>query len=228
MNKNCLSYWFPKIRDCGVLVPRTEFLRTDVELIMLADGITPDGYGEFIEQLKNLSMTFSEPFFLRSGQTSAKHDWENSCLVRDRNKIERHVYQIFEFGECASLIGLDYDVWVIRELIKTRPAFYAFYGNMPIVKERRYFISGGKVIGKFNYWPDEAISGHCKDSDWKQKLIDINIQSDEEIKHLTEQSILVSNAIDGEWSVDWLQDSDGKWWLTDMAVAKDSYYYDKL
>ena len=44
VNRNCLSYWFPKLLAAGVPVPRTEIVKTDAELIAILDGQLPDGW----------------------------------------------------------------------------------------------------------------------------------------------------------------------------------------
>jgi hypothetical protein len=36
-------------------------------------------------------------------------------------------------------------------------------------------------------------------------------------------SKMISLHMEGEWSIDWLQDKDGNWWCTDMAWGGRSY-----
>lgn len=46
---------------------------------------------------------------------------------------------------------------------------------------------------------------------------------------LAEMSKAISKELplpQGGWSIDWLQDSNGKWWLTDMAVEILSYRWE--
>ena len=43
---------------------------------------------------------------------------------------------------------------------------------------------------------------------------------------LKEMAIKAARACEGHWSVDFLEDKDGHWWLTDMAPEEVSYKYE--
>lgn len=40
-----LAYWFPRLLEAGVPVPRTEIVRADCDLSPVLDGVTPIGWG---------------------------------------------------------------------------------------------------------------------------------------------------------------------------------------
>jgi hypothetical protein len=108
-------------------------------------------------------------------------------------------------------------------MLKTEPAFRAFYGKMPITKERRYFDADGCVLGFHPYWPDGAFRNETTEAGWEAKLAALNEMPPEEIAELTALSKRVSDAVPGAWSIDWLWTIDRGWVLTDMAVASESF-----
>jgi len=221
---NCLSYWFPKLQATGVPVPKTFIATTPCHIAMMFEGERPKGFDELLVLLKYAVNKMGLPCFLRSGQTSAKHSWKDSCYITSADDIEKHVLEIVEYGEMASLLGLPYNVWAVRELLPTKRAFTAFH-DMPVTKERRYFIKGGKVLCHHPYWPLEAFENHVEPGTGWEKVLDlINTESPEEIAELTALSEKVSLAFDGAWSLDWLH-TDRGWYAIDMASMDQSYHW---
>lgn len=224
-DKNCLSYWYPYLRELDIQTPKTTILKTELELIHLCDGKFPDGFGDFIKALQAAIKSMGLPVFLRTGQTSGKHDWIDTCYVNTlkSDELTTHVYRLVEFSACADILGLWTNVWVVRELLKTEPAFLAFR-QMPITKEFRYFVKDGKIVHRQPYWPEKAIEGHCTERDWKKKLKDMSILDLETDDHLSRESIAIGLGLGGYWSIDWLLAKDG-WYCIDMALGDNSYVY---
>lgn len=231
---NCLSYWFPKIVGIpGIKTPRTEIVQTKLPLWSLCDGKAPeptDGetWHGFLDGLAEIAMRVGGggPVFMRTGQGSGKHEWRDTCFIGDatRETIGQHVCQLVEWSELVDMLGLPTNVWVIRELLPTKPVFTAFRG-MPITKERRYFIKDGKTVCRHPYWPAEAFEGRSQaPAGWRDALEVMNNPTLEEWAELTELSDRVGAVIGGDWSIDWLMTERG-WYLTDMAVAGDSYHW---
>ena len=222
----CISYWLPILQAAGLPTPKTEILRTDVELIYLLDGKTPSGFDAFIDRLGAACDRMGYPAFLRAGDTSAKHRWKNTCYLSSRDELQRHVTELVEFGECSSLSGLFYNVWAVREFIPMHSTFTAFGGDLPINRERRYFVGDGKIICHHPYWPASAIYLHSKDEDWILKLELLNEESPSEIETLSAMALKAASAFDGKWSLDFSQATDGKWWAIDMAPMERSYHWE--
>ncbi len=224
LDRTCLSYWFPLIQAAGLPVPRTEIVETECELLRLVDGKTPEGYPVFRAELYAAAERIGYPCFLRTGHTSNKHEWRDSCHVQHVRDMERHVFNLIEFSAICDFIGLPSNVWVVRELIPTTPAFHAFRG-MPIVREFRLFTKDNKAICLHPYWPDHSIR-QPTDEDWKSRLAamsKITASRADRLKGMAENAAKATGH--GDWSVDFLQDSNGKWWLTDMAEADRSWHW---
>ena len=219
--RNCLSYWFPLIRDAGLPVPRTEVFRTSCQLLELLDGNTPLGCEEFDEGLLAIADKIGYPCFLRTGHTSNKHDWRRTCYVERPKDLNQHVFNLVEFSACQDLST---DVWVVRELIPTTPAFHAFRG-MPIVREFRVFTKAGESVCIHPYWPPGSIREPSIDQ-WRSRLDRMSGIDEKASIRLGLLAVVAEGATDfNDWSVDFLQDAKGDWWLTDMAKASRSYHW---
>lgn len=245
-DKTCLSYWFPRIEKAGLPVPLTHWTgigregwrnlmnsldkpprrNSDLEhghnaLIWLADWIAEKG------------SLVCLPFFLRTGQTSGKHQWTDTCFVNtlDQKEIAKHIMAIVEYSEMADMIGLACDVWVVRQFIKTAPICLAYRG-MPVNREWRFFVEGGRITHTQFYWPKRSVKQGSpqalpgKALDWQADLARIGTLDSVTRTRLERLSLDAAQACEEDYSIDWLQDADGNWLLTDMAEAARSFRYD--
>src|SRR4051794_24339433 len=97
--ENCLSHWFPKIEAAGLPVPETRMVTTgpNLALISLLDGETPAGYEEFMAELRAAVVAIGTPCFLRTGQGSDKHSWQDTCYLEDAGELPMHVFRLVEW-----------------------------------------------------------------------------------------------------------------------------------
>lgn len=241
IDRNCLSYWFPKLDEAGLPVPRTEIVRTDVDLSTLCDGKTPPGWSKFLAELDAaVSMIGGQPCFLRTGQGSGKHDWEKTCYLGPEESLGEHVGELVYWSHLVDFLGLSHDVWVARELLPVVPlAVLPRYSNMPLVMECRCFVAGGKIQCEHPYWPVGAIRegldcthadepdecGHChlRASALFDLANPLYYPDRDGWRSLAEEVARVF-ADDGAWSVDLLATKKG-WFVTDMAEANRSFHY---
>lgn len=231
MDLTCLSYWFPKIQAAGIPVPKTTVIAMPRSAQLSLFGEIFDGRklnGDerpFLADIKAAADQVGYPAFLRTGHTSGKHDWDNTCFLSSADQIEDHVLSLMEFSELADFVGLPSDIWAVREFLLTTPvATLPRYGNMPLCREFRFFVEGGKVECWHPYWPlgsieqgglhiDEATAAFKQMSDIA------------DLAPLFEIAIAASKAVEGRWSVDLLETTRG-WYLIDMAEADKSFHYD--
>lgn len=250
----CLSYWWPRVQDAGVRAPVTSIVRTsDVGLeASLLEELVGDPEHKpsaqervalrlFREALVEAAQSVAQhvggeafPCFLRTDHISGKHDWDECCYVKDASDMMRHVFALVERSLLMSPVGggLPVDVWAVRQVIPTSPAWVTRHG-LPIVAERRVFIRGcasvtsGEVMCLHPYWGEEEVSSfedRLFPADWREQLAAINHVTNEERALLTYLSLRVAREIGGEWSLDWLRDSRGEWWAIDMAPAHLSWH----
>ncbi len=228
MNRNlsCLSHWYPILQTTGVLTPRTEIIRTKINLRSLLDGKLPDGFTAFIERLVQSALRLGDPrVFLRTGQTSGKHEWKDTCYIDDptTETMAKHVVALCEFSEMVDIMGLPYDVWVVREFLDLESTFTAFNG-MPIAREVRLFIVDGKLQCVHPYFPPDAID-YPSEPDWRERLHRLSFLDDSDGEKLDEIAAAIGAKFTGGWSVDCCNTTDGLWYVTDMAEAARSFHW---
>lgn len=237
--QNCLSYWFPRLQASGVAVPKTVIVRARHDLLRLYCNAT-DGEPEltktytvaherFVLRLVCATSLVGLPCFLRTGMGSGKHDWVHTCCVHNVDKIRSHIFALIEWSCMVDPIGLPTDVWVVREFLKTEPAFHAFAG-MPITKERRWFFRDGQILGHHPYWPPDSIEFWRKGDhpgNWRKRLDAIQVESEEEIAYLGKLTLRVARKFKGGWSLDWLWTTDREWVAIDMARAEHSFCWNE-
>lgn len=229
--KNNLAHWFPTLEVSGVLVPRTVIVHAGEPIIQAAYGEPAPALDPLVEKLIEAAKGFGFPVFLRTGHGSGKHEWKDTCFVASAGNMHAHVMGLLEWSEMVDMMGLPTETWVVREFLSLATTFHAFYGGMPINKERRYFFENGKVVCQHPYWPEVSIQDpDCED--WAAKLAELNAESPEEIAFLTAETERVAAAflqvhdLDGAWSLDWAYAADGRWYAIDMAVAGRSFHWD--
>lgn len=174
------------------------------------------------------------PCFLRTGHTSGKHSWKDTCFLQKEEDITSHVMNLVEYSAMASLLGFPADVWVVREFLPCSNMATAFHGEMPVTKEVRVFIKNGAIEKIQPYWPPDSLQGQMRGYG------DLNIAgSDFYNLELTPISYFDLNillplisallpAFPEYWSVDFLktEDPNRPWVLIDMAQGEFSFSWD--
>lgn len=255
-DRNCLTHWFPKLVSANIPVPRTEIVDAGENwrhLLGFFDD--PEKHpGELVKAqtvMKPLANNLRQaawrigpaPYFLRTGQGSGKHRWKDCCDLRDLDAVERHVLSLVEWSEMVDMMGLLWRYWVVRERLPVKPiATLPRYGDMPLVREMRCFVEGGKILCHHPYWPRDSICDGLPSANkglsfeyddvfreleadrlYAASIMDFNAEW-EAIK--LAKAVAVAFAGDGAWSVDILE-TDGRGFIvTDMAVGERSYHWE--
>lgn len=224
-----LSYWFPKLQEAGLPVPKTHIIKaTKKELdsiiesfeTKLSEGVIP-----LAERIAKAALDVGYPAFLRTDHFSGKHDWERMCFIENPDHIAEHVVSIAYMWECVNMFALPCDVWAVREFLPTIPhGVCKNYGNMPICKEFRFFVEDGNILCFYPYWPEKAlINGkavyNSANFDYEAFCTVDNL---DELKNLAS---MAGKAVGGKWSIDILETTNG-WYVTDMAEAHKSYHWE--
>ena len=220
-----LLYWWPRIKDLGIPVPRTEIVKLPSEVLFKAP-FKPELLEPYMDTIYEAARRIGYPLFLRSDQLSGKHDWIDTCYVPSEEVLFSHIIRVLEWHHLAQVIPIPARALVFREFLELDWAFRAFRG-MPVARERRYFIKDGKVLCHHPYWPEEAVrewEWSVDKPNWRELLAELNRETPEEVELLTGYSLRVAEVMDGFWSIDYARARDGTWYLIDMAVGEISWH----
>ena len=226
----CMSYWFPKIVAAGLPVPRTTLLTMPMDAFMdiyrLFDGKDMEGKAEpFFVELRAAAADIGFPVFLRTGLTSGKHEWDRTCYVTKAEDVAEHAMNILYFWECCGIGNPDTNIWAVREFLPTLPlGVCPHYDNMPICREFRFFVNDGAIVCWHPYWPRHALERGGVPEDQLDRIYDALCRGGDD-PALHKIASEAGRVLGGAWSVDLLETSRG-WYLTDMAVAAQSFHWE--
>jgi hypothetical protein len=228
-----MLFWWPRVRELSMHVPMPETFVVAVDGIMtwwmrIVDeepgaqsdppGLTPARAA--VEELGGA------PVFLRSDEGSGKHEWGATCYVADEAALPRHM---FALAEWHFAVGLWASAWVIREYLPKRVDFRAHgplgggpEDGMPVCRERRYFVCDGEVECHHPYWPPESMRRPTA-GDWRERLAQLNEETDEEIEELTDYARKLGTVLPGWWSIDFMEAEAG-WYFIDAAEGARSWH----
>ena len=232
MERNSLLYWYPKLKDLGIPTPKTEIVELKnqhSELIPICDGdMSPlePNWKEILQKARKIGF----PLFMRTDEFSGKHNWKKTCYVEKEENLKQNIYHLIEDSFCADVVGLPIRAIVLREFIPMKTLFTAFYGDMPVNPEIRFFIKDGEVLCWHWYWIEDAIEkGTPKDKlpfDWRYRLEDAKKKylTGNDLLWLTNDVRKIAKKFDGYWSVDFCMSKDNRWILIDMAEGHKSWH----
>ncbi|MFA5217023.1 ATP-grasp domain-containing protein [Sulfuricurvum sp.] len=222
-DKSSMFLWYPLVKDLPIPQPKTEMYRFDeMELELIQDERIPD---TIFEHIKPLADKIGFPLFMRTDFSSCKHGWEKTCYVETSLNLKSHIFELLTDSMMQGWMTYSDHGIVLREFVPLVTGFTAFHGNLPINKERRYFIRDGKVQCHHPYWYPDAITGHTKQDNWRFLVGRLNQETKPEIELLTKYAEMVGTVVEGYWSVDFAMGKDGKWYLFDMAEGDKSFHW---
>ena len=220
--RSSLTYWFPRIRNLGIPVPKTAWVEVD-ELELIRGIENPSVLMSYKSTLVYVARKVGFPCFMRTDHFSGKHNYLSTCYVERERDIIPHLRNLVEESE---IHGLPIKAIVFREFIELDWRFKAFNG-LPIAPERRYFIRDGEVVCHHPYWPEDAIKfwrSTPEPDGWREMLREMNRETLSEIRLLKRYARKVASVLDGYWSVDFAKARDGTWYLIDMAEGEYSWH----
>ena len=239
-NKNNISYWYPKIKNCGIHTPET-FITEVPEVVVKACFMEGDQQ-KCIDTIYNWVKTdlmdkipsnLRGLLFIKNGAFSNKFDFNTACARYVALDITRSIIEInytsfmFETGGNTEL--------AIRERIMSNDNNTpCIYRGMPLHNEYRVFydFDKNKALYVVNYWDwnycHEAISRDATD-----KIVYESVYPELEkhynkncnkVMQLVDDAMKKVTGLDGIWSVD-IMEANNELWLIDMAVGNQSAYW---
>lgn len=242
---NDFSFWFPKVKDCGIKVPRT-FIKElnpdpndllqrkffmenpDEDLAYIREWVKM----ELIPELKKERLVGQ--IFVKNARFSNKFQAKRNCIHAGTAFLAEGIAEI---NYAALLLGAygTHEI-VVREFIdydkKNTPCIY---DGLPLRPEFRVFydFDARKPIFTANYWDydycypcfweatDKIIFNHERDR------IETSFRKNKDYVQRLVADAMQNVELSGQWSIDILMDEKEEFWLIDMAVAQQSAYWDK-
>lgn len=234
MNPTSSTYWLPLITEAGLPVPQTVSIPYDHRaMVGVISGEAWDGYEALTEAITEAAMKIGLPVFLRTDMGSAKH---NGPVAYKLNRAERFAIapvlrDLVEDQELKFWLEADAtpQAILVREFLDLDAAFEAFGWRQnpghPIAREWRLFATADGVECEHFYWPAHAIEEHRPSvENWRDLLAEMASEPPPvELADWAVRAAAVCDALPA-WSVDFAEDSSGRWWLIDMADAARSWH----
>lgn len=235
---NRLSFWFPKIKDCGIPVPETIILPINFEQFqwLISDNYRKEDIAVFSkqlqEQIKATGFSTNRPLFLKTGVFSNKFQFNTSCKL---DRIENIGKQYLDIYYAAMLVGCELSAEVVlREFLPPEKGTETIYSGMPLRTEFRAFYDFDRrsCLDVFNYWDTETMEAHLRGND-VESFAKAKLRLESEFARYRQQvaekveTCMKNVDLTGTWSVDLMKVSE-RFYLTDMARAENSYYYERI
>lgn len=205
-----MQNWFPKLRELDVPTPESQPIPVEKE-----EGEPPGWDTDLaIEVVENLG----GEAFARSDYKSAAMDLGNGSHVQEptAEKVDRTLTELVSQHAMMSM-PVGENLW-LREWLDLN---WCVYARDTLHPECRAFIEDGEVLcyhprleGFRNYEHHRETAEEFIESAWAEE-IEHGYRDHEGLEVYAQR---VADAFDGSWSVDFVLDTNGDWYCTDMAL----------
>ncbi len=257
-NKNSIGYWLPKIVGISDFkISNTKIIKVPLSLLQLGrvfeyNQITPTTF-EIINRYcqKVFELDLNKSYFIKNGVYSSKFDFRNAKVTTPKEVKELGQYLFYIHQQACQMANLLNNVsiygcgttneWVVREYIES-PVKEKIYMGLPLNTEYRIFVDFDRktILSSNQYWDKEVMIERFKENRNRHDIHDMitfNMASERLEKTYNEnihkvkgmvQELLYNNIeMKGQWSIDIMQ-VENEFYLIDMALAENSYYYDRI
>jgi len=222
MEKDSMLYWWPKATTPPRVVPMPETVMVKHH-VRMSDQFGVSGIDTIERKVQAAVDRVGMPVFIRTDQMSGKHAWKDTCYYDGSQELWKHITQLCEESWSCDLFGVRVAGFAVRQYIELDAPFKAFWGEMPVARERRYFVEDGEVLCHHPYWIEKAIN-RPSTSAWEGLLKKLNREPKHEIKTLTAYAEDLSCKLPGYWSLDFARAKTGGWYFIDAATGEHSWH----
>lgn len=208
-----MSHWYPKLEEADVPVPKTHKANIDWS----DDKPDPD-----LDSVEMLVRSLGGEAFIRSDYKSAAHDLNAGSIINNVHEVENTVSELI-FQHFMMSLPVGENVWV-REKLDLN---FCHYCQGDLHPEVRVFIRDGEVVCHHPRLSSDFDSGVRRrhrqeaidaiDHAWDREYADY-VPEEERRESLKTYAQRVADEFDGNWSVDFVMDTTGDWYATDMAL----------
>ena len=250
-NENNFSFWFPKVKNCGIPAPKTFFkgLPTHKDEPEFAARLYRAFYMEnprkdmdtvrewlnrdVIPELKEMELTGH--IFVKNARFSNKFQAKGNCNLYGLDGLAQAIVNINQGAMMCEADGID--EIVVRQFIESdRRNTPCIYEGLPLRSEFRVFYDFDKDRPVFtaNYWDFDYVFPHLYEATdriifehEKERLEEAFRGNRERVQAVVNTAMENVSGLTGQWSVDILMDERGNLWLMYFAIAQWSAYWEQ-
>lgn len=247
-NKNKDFFKIPSTKILKVPMPVLQLTRLEY---MDLTRTTKEIINRYIYKVFNLND--ENDYFIKTGTYSSKFDFRNAKVTKGNEVHELGEYLLFIHYQALlmasplngkSIYGVSTtNEWVVREWIEDKENNPTIYHGLPLHTEFRVFVDcdSKEVLSIENYWKPEVMEKRFSESrgdgiDNKHDSVTFLLNKERLCKRYEDnkekvveeiKKILPDLNLKGQWSIDVMLNGDD-FWLIDMAIAENSFYYDSI
>ena len=250
-HENDFSFWYPKIKDCGITTPLTfytklpsaekepEYARRLYQAFHMEhpkeDEEVVKAYLEerVIPKLKEMKLTGH--VFVKNGRFSNKFNANGTCNLYGLHELYRAIILINYEAICYGAEGAD-EIVVRKFIESSEEATPCIYNGLPLRPEFRVFydFDTREPIFTANYWDYDYVYPHLHYATDKivfehesQRIESAYNLYKAYVQQMVADAMRNVQGLNGRWSVDIMLDERDKFWLIDMAIAQRSADWEK-
>lgn len=241
-DKNEYIYYSKYLNKDNLFVPDTSIIPLDPSFIKYLymdnfdDEIDKKISEYFLEKLKSQDFDLNRDLFVKTGKFSDKFNFDNPYVKKeDVSNIGKHIINVCYSSICLHDFISPYIL--VREFIHTNYSRPTIYNGLKLNTEFRVFydFDNKQIMDIINYWDYDTMESNLKTTSMEDynsflnvgKIIENDFNSLKSSLHDLVTNTFCEINLDGKWSVDFLWDGNN-FRLIDMAIAEQSYYYDKI
>ena len=244
-NPNNISYWYPKIKDCGILVPYT-YIATVPEEVVKACFMEGKKQQECIDTIYNwvknelmpaIPRTLRGLLFIKNGAFSNKFDFSTALARYNALDLTRSMIEI-NYASLMYETGGNTEIAIRNRIPHYPDVDPCIYNGMPLRNEYRIFydFDTHRTLYIVNYWDWEYCHDAIAEYNITDKIIYESVYpklsehyevNKYQVMQLVDDKMKNATDMTGIWSIDIMEAND-QLWLIDMAVAEQSVYWDPV
>jgi hypothetical protein len=242
-NQNNISFWYPKIKDCGILTPNTYIAEVPEEVVKACfmEGDQQKNMDTVYEWVKNELMPAIPKelrglLFIKNGAYSNKFDFNTACARYSALDIARSIIEI-NYASLMFETGGNTEIAIRERIMHYENVDPCIYNGMPLRNEYRIFYNFDTKSALYvvNYWDwkycYDSISRNITDKIVYEshygRLQEHYDENKNKIMQYVEEHMQNVTGLEGIWSID-IMEANGNLWLIDMAIGHRSAYWNSV
>ena len=257
-NMNQIGHWLPKVAEISPFkIPDTKIVKVPLSLLQLGrvfeySELTPTTFKIINEYCKKVfELDLNGTYFIKNGVFSSKFDFRNAKVTTPQEVAELGQYLFYIHQQACQMASLlnnksiygcgTTNEWIVREYIES-PVKETIYTGLPLNTEYRIFVDFDTkaILSDNQYWNKEVMNKRFEENRNSHDVHDVityNMASErlektyneniDKVKEMVQELLNNNIEMTGQWSVDIMQ-VENDFYLIDMALAENSFYYDSV